>query len=152
MEKYDRRWKTHTRGRIHCKAALENVKLNPLEPGGWNGCVYVSLAEKQETEKRCLLLSCDTATYLRCEHLLKAYERAQRGRRVIFDPGAGGNYKQTQLVRERGKGCYYVMCDYDHFDQQHSLASLAMVTRVICEKGGYNVEMVAKLAYSWCRM
>lgn len=120
--------------RVTRRMAMEYTRDNPL--GHWDGLTKVSVIEKLEQGKTRAIYSCNTANYVAFSRVLRPAERAWRGRRVIVDPGAGGNYGMFRRIREAWPGTLPValMLDYADFNSQHTLRSQQLVIEALLER------------------
>jgi len=136
---------------IHRRVYAEEVDSNPLRT--WSGRAYVNAQEKEELQKKRLVMAVDTNTYFNFEHLLKPIEEKWNGRRVVLDPGAGGTYGMTKRINVLGgNGGVNVMIDYEEYDTQHSLESQATVIKALCDHTGYDTDRRDKLMESFFNM
>lgn len=120
--------------RVTRRMAMEYTRDNPLL--SWDGLTKVSVIEKLEQGKTRAIYSCNTANYVAFSRVLRPAERAWRGRRVIVDPGAGGNYGMFRRIREAWPGTLPValMLDYADFNSQHTLESQQIVMEALLER------------------
>jgi len=96
--------------------------------GQWNGRVVATASTKYEHGKTRALFSCDTASYIAFERVLRPVEKAWRGVSAVLSPGEVGNYGMCERVRDmRSSGGVSVMLDYDDFNSQHSTRSMQML-------------------------
>lgn len=147
LEKKRPEWEILFKGRLHRKVAMENFDKNPLI--WWDGFIFVSQAEKLETDKRRMLLSCDTVSYTAFEHILRPVEKSWRNHRVILDPGRGGNYGIARRIVKLGEKKFKVMSDYDYMDMQHTTKALKMVFEELVRITGYDTLLGQRLIESW---
>lgn len=112
------------------RMAMEYTQDNPLHT--WDGTTKVSVVAKLEQGKSRAIYSCNTASYVAFGRVLRPVERAWNGRRVILDPGAGGNYGMFRRIREAWHTNLPValMLDYADFNSQHTLES--QITTIRC--------------------
>lgn len=126
--------------RMHRRAFMENVQSNPMHV--WRGDAYFTTAEKLEHGKSRALYSSDTLTYTVFNHLLGPVERAWKNKRVVLNPGADGLTGMVDRVkREMARSSVSVMIDYEDFNSQHSLKSMALVIDKLCARTGYDTRL-----------
>ncbi len=68
--------------RIHRRVFVERCQVNPLAV--WDGRTYYTASHKLEHGKRRAIFSCDSATYVCFEHLLRPVELAWRNKVGLF--------------------------------------------------------------------
>lgn len=113
--------------RVTRRMAMEYTARNPLLT--WDGCTKVSVIPKLEHGKTRAIYSCNTASYTAFGRLLRPVEKAWRGRRVILDPGAGGNYGMFRRIRLSWPSSLPIalMLDYADFNSQHTIRAQQLV-------------------------
>ncbi|AOM63180.1 RNA-dependent RNA polymerase [Eimeriavirus ni] len=116
------------------RMAMEYVEGNPLH--SWDGEVKVSVIPKLEHGKIRAIYSCNTISYAIFSRVLRPAERKWAGRRVIVDPGAGGNYGMFKRIRTAWPRSLpvAVMLDYADFNSQHTLGAQQTVIRCLLER------------------
>lgn len=135
------------------RMAMEYVDRNPVV--GWDGTTRVSVVEKLEQGKTRAIYSCSTTNYIAFSRVLRPVERAWRGRNVIVDPGAGGNYGMFRRIRNAWPKALPValMLDYADFNSQHTLAAQQTVIKsLISRTTGVSATEEAQLLESFDRM
>jgi hypothetical protein len=83
--------------------------------------------------------------------MISGVEKSWRGKKVILDPGSGGNLgiaNRIRALRGKNSGGQNVMIDYAKYNTQHSLNSQKIVIAAVCEKIGYPKGMADKLVAS----
>lgn len=120
--------------RVTRRMAMEYTQDNPLLR--WDGTVKVSVLPKLEQGKVRAIYSCNTASYVAFSRILRPVERCWNGRRVIIDPGAGGNYGMFRRIRTAWPNALPValMLDYADFNSQHTLESQKLVIACLLRK------------------
>lgn len=139
--------------RVTRRMAMEYTQDNPLLR--WDGTVKVSVLPKLEQGKVRAIYSCNTASYVAFSRLLRPVERVWHGRRVIIDPGAGGNYGMFRRIRTAWPNALPValMLDYADFNSQHTLSSQKMVIECLLRRvNGVSEEEAKVLLDSFDRM
>ncbi|AIW58883.1 RNA-dependent RNA polymerase [Eimeria tenella RNA virus 1] len=120
--------------RMTRRMAMEHVDENALVT--WDGHVQVSVVPKLEQGKTRAIYSCNTVSYAAFGRILRPAENRWAGRRVILDPGAGGNYGMFRRIRKawpRALGTA-LMLDYSDFNSQHTLAAQELVVKLLCDR------------------
>ncbi len=74
LERHDSRYMLgeHLPKRVHRRVFMEHCTYNPLEI--WDGITLYTASEKLEHGKRRAIFSCDSATYVNFEHILRPIE------------------------------------------------------------------------------
>jgi hypothetical protein len=148
LERIDPQFRIGVPGRVHRKVFSENTDVDPVSK--WKGRPIYGASEKLEKGATRAIFAGDSLTYFAFEHLLKPVERAWIGKRVLLDPGKGGQLNMIRKVRKlRAHAGVAVMLDYDDFNSQHSLDAQAAVIEELCEHVGYPPELGAKLVQSF---
>lgn len=134
---------------LHRRVGAEVMTVDPLP--AWDGSVRVGVSAKLEPGKRRALFACDTVSYMAFDCVLEQVEARWAGKRVILNPGAGGNTGICARVKAAmaGMKCA-VMLDYDDFNSQHSLAAQAMVIEEACRP--FECELTRKCVASFQAM
>lgn len=113
--------------RVTRRVAMEYTAANPVL--GWDGTVRVSVVPKLEHGKTRAIYSCNSVSYVAFSRILRPAERRWAGKRVIVDPGAGGNYGMFRRIRHAWPATQPValMLDYADFNSQHTLEAQQIV-------------------------
>jgi hypothetical protein len=130
---------------VHRRVFAERCEVNPVNV--WSGKTYYTGSEKLEHGKRRCIFSCDSATYVCFEHLLKPVERAWRNEVAILDPGALGSCGTALRLAEYDGT--HVMLDYDDFNSQHSTSSMQVVFEELAALTGYPPHLAEKIIASF---
>ncbi|QIJ70039.1 RNA-dependent RNA polymerase [Eimeriavirus sani] len=139
--------------RMTRRMAMEYTKANALDL--WDGKVRVSVIPKLEQGKTRAIYSCDTTSYAAFSRILRPAEKRWAGRRVIVDPGAGGNYGMFRRIRKAWSKALptAVMLDYADFNSQHTIESQQLVIeRLLARCVGVEPEEAQKLIDSLANM
>lgn len=139
--------------RMTRRMACEYVEDDPLP--NWEGDVAVSVIPKLEQGKVRTIYSCNTISYCAFSRLLEPVERVWAGRRVIIDPGAGGNYGMYRRIRTAWPRTapVAVMLDYADFNSQHTLeAQQEVIRRLAARCDGIEEATVDTLVRSFKKM
>ncbi|GIM62259.1 RNA dependent RNA polymerase [viral metagenome] len=147
LVKREKQWATGFTQRMHRKVFAENIDYEPVSR--WSGTSYFTMSQKLELGKTRAIFGGDTVSYFAFDHLLSSVERAWGERRVLLNPGKGGNVAVVDRIRNmRKSGAWSVMLDYDDFNSQHTLLAQAMVIDSIVKVSGYDEVLGAKLVRS----
>lgn len=148
LERIEPQWKVGFLGRMHRRVFSENTDTDPVKR--WSGKSYFSPSQKLELGKTRAIFGSDSVSYFAFEHLLSQVEKHWRNRKVILDPGAGGTCGMVKRIRKlREEAVWSLMLDYDDFNSQHTLESMAIVIDELCKFVGYDEALSAKLVDSF---
>jgi len=130
--------------RYYRRMYAEAVEDEPIST--WDGVVHAGPSSKLEHGKTRVIFACDTLSYFAYEHLLGPVSAAWLHRKVVLDPGQyGGVGLVERIKKQRKKGNYNIMLDYDDFNSQHTNSSMAVLIEETCRKVGYPKEYSSKL-------
>jgi len=88
-------------------------------------CIIATPSVKKEHGKDRWLYNCDTISYYNFDYLLRPIERVWRSNKVLLDPQFAAKTKMYDSISKHKQ--YNLMLDFDDFNSQHSLASMAAV-------------------------
>lgn len=139
--------KIEVRQQLHRRVFSEDTVHEPVS--GWDGRSAFSSSLKLEHGKLRALFAGDSLNYFAFEHFLRPIEKSWIGRRVVLDPGKGGVVGMVdRIMRMQKSRSINLMVDYDDFNSQHTLESMATVVRVTAEYVGYPADLAETLVAS----
>jgi len=113
--------------------ANEAATTEPLTK--WDGRVTVSASEKLEHGKTRAIYACDTLSYYAFSYILGRTQDLWKNKRILLDPGSGGNTSVIRKIREmQNGGGVNLMLDYDDFNSHHSNSTMMVLFEELCEK------------------
>jgi len=123
----------HTHVQRFRRMANEAISTEPLTK--WNGEVLVSASEKLEHGKTRAIYACDTLSYYAFSYILGRTQDLWKNKRVLLDPGSGGNTGIIRRIREmQSGGGVNLMLDYDDFNSHHANSTMKVLFEELCLK------------------